>query len=155
MKRIFGDNAAALAAVAFLLLTGAISGAACSQGVERQEEGLNSAPPGQEVTEGASVTLQVRVINEHAIALRSPTFRCGPDYCGSAVLLGLGEILGSGTFDWNTDMVPGEEYVELRINFDPNALSPSQVVGAVVQAMQRYPDPKYPGPVEVVYESGR
>lgn len=65
----------------------------------------------------------------------------------------MAELLGKRNFEWVTYLEPGGEDVWLRIDFDPAVLSASRIVDATVQAMRRYPDPKYPGPVEVVYES--
>lgn len=101
----------------------------------------------------AHVPLSAKVVDDRTVALRSPTFRCGPDYCGSAVLLGLQEILGKGSFDWRTAAVPDEEFVELVIVFDPQRFDVTTIVGAVKEAMERYPDPAHPGPVLLHWEN--
>jgi hypothetical protein len=86
--------------------------------------------------------------------MRSPTFRCAADYCAGAVVLGLQEILGKENFDWGTGVVPNEDFVELRIRFDPARYSVDDIVQATRQAMEKYRDPKYPAGVEVVYIEG-
>lgn len=120
-----------------LIVAVAVIVAACSQG-GRGAEGT---------------TLWVRVLDEGALALRSPSFTCTKGYCGSVVILGLREILGEDSFDWGTDAVPGEKYVELRLRFDPTRFDAATVVAATKQAMEKYPDPARPGPVGVVYQT--
>lgn len=100
----------------------------------------------------AGTTLWVRVVDEGTVALRSPSFTCTEGYCGGVVILGLREILGEDAFDWGTAAVPGERYVELRLRFDPGQYDAATIVAATKGAMERYPDPRRPGPVRVVYQ---
>lgn len=95
--------------------------------------------------------LLVTTQGDGALALRSPTFRCAPDYCAGAVVRGLEETLGKDNFEWHTAVIPDEEFVELRITFDPARFAVGDIVSATRRAMEAYPDPRYPGGVEVVH----
>ena len=94
--------------------------------------------------------LLVTAQGEGSLALRSPTFRCVPDYCAGGVVRGLEETLGKDNFEWHTGVIPDEEFVELRIDFDPARFSVADIAEATRRAMEAYPDPRYPGGVEVV-----
>lgn len=107
-----------------------------------------SGPP------GGKGQLLVTSVDEGTVAMRSPTFRCAADYCAGAVILGLQEILGEENFDWGTGIVPNEDFVEMRIRFDPAQYTVDDIVEATRQAMEKYRDPKYPAGVEVVYIEG-
>ena len=50
------------------------------------------------------------------------------------------------------EAIPGVvDYSDLLITFDPNQFGADTVVAATKEAMERYPDPRHPGPVNVVY----
>lgn len=49
--------------------------------------------------------------------------------------------------------IPGiVDYSDLLITFNTNQFDPDAVVAAVKQAMERRPDPRHPGPVEVIWK---
>lgn len=140
--------ALALAAAATVLLALAACTGSGGQEPSPGDEGLSlvqsDAPPGK-------VQLLVTKVDESTVAMRSPTFRCAADYCAGAVIRGLEEILGKDSFDWSTGVVPNEEFVELRIRFDPSRFAVEDIVRATRQAMEKYRDPGFPAAVEVVY----
>ncbi len=110
--------------------------------------GSQTAPPTQlpERTQ-----LLVTILGDGSLALRSPTFRCAPDYCAGGVVRGLEETLGKDNFEWHTAVIPDEEFVELRLDFDPASFTVDDIVEATRLAMEAYPDPRYPGGVEIVH----
>lgn len=67
------------------------------------------------------------------------------------VILGLQEVLGKRRYAAiTTDWVLVDGAMELHITFDPRKLTVDQVLAAAQRAMERYPDPAYPGPVRLV-----
>jgi hypothetical protein len=48
-------------------------------------------------------------------------------------------------------VIPDEEFVELRLDFDPASFTVDDIVEATRLAMEAYPDPRYPGGVEIVH----
>ncbi len=111
--------------------------------------GSQTAPPTQ-LPNWAQLLLAI--LGDGSLALRSPTFRCAPDYCAGGVVRGLEETIGEDNFEWHTAVIADEEFVELRIDFDPASLTVDDIVEATRLAMEAYPDPRYPGGVEVVYQ---
>lgn len=111
-----------------------------------------AAPP-------AGVTLEVEVRHEGLAILRSPTFRCGTDYCAGAVLYEVQETLRTerqqGAWSYTTAAAPGDESVEIRFTYDPTILSLDRLVAVVKHGMEQNPDPRHPGPIRVrIVEAG-
>lgn len=136
MRASKGGTVSALVAALAL----ALSAVACTGGDEQRTLSSGPSAPGPVLT----VLERDEVVGK--LALRSPTFRCASDYCGGAVILGMRAILGAESFQWGTEIVEGEPFVELRIRFDPARYNATQVRDAVIGAMGRYPDPNYSAP---------
>lgn len=84
---------------------------------------------------------------------RSPTFRCGADYCAGAVLYEVQETLRTertqGAWSYTTAAGRSRESVEIRFTHDPAIISLDRLVAVVKQGMEKNPDPRHPGPVRV------
>ncbi len=134
-----------------LLLIGTVVLTACGrQGAERPLPPV----PYQPGAPGARAYLLVIQVDERTLSFLSPTFRCAPDYCAGYVIMAvqkLAKAAGSGVLSWRTKAVPGQEFIELEVTYDPARISGRQVVAAVREAMDRYRDPLFPGGVEVAY----
>lgn len=120
----------------------ALATAACT--VSRA--GPPTAPP-------TGVTLEVQVHHEGLAIFRSPTFRCGIDYCAGAVLYEVQETLRpereQDGWSYTTAARPSGESVEIRFTYAPTILSLDRLVAVVKQGMEKNPDPRHPGPVRV------
>lgn len=101
----------------------------------------------------AGVTLEVEVPLQGVAIFRSPTFRCGTDYCAGAVLYEVQETLrperAQGAWSYSTAARPGRESVEIRFTHDPGILPIDRLVALVKEGMEKNPDPRHPGPVRV------
>jgi hypothetical protein len=70
-------------------------------------------------------------------------------YCALAVVGALDQAVGKDRIHWETAAVPNQDYVELRVTYDPAQLDYQTIVAATKAAMEANPDPGYPGPVRV------
>ncbi len=133
-----------LATAAFALLTMAFIGSGCAGGGEQAANHATRAP---------GVTLDVQVHHEGLAIFRSPTFRCGEDYCAGAVLYDVSETLRPerdlGAWSYSTAARPDGESVEIRFKYDPTVLSMDRLVAVMKEGMEKSPDPRHPGPVRV------
>ncbi len=104
-------------------------------------------------TRAPGVTLEVQVHHEGLAIVRSPTFRCGTDYCAGAVLFEVQETLRPererGGWSYATAARPGADSVEIRFTYDPAIVPLDRLVAVVKQGMEKNPDPRHPGPVRV------
>jgi hypothetical protein len=110
--------------------------------------------PFQPGAPGARAYLLVSQVDERTLSFLSPTFRCAPDYCAGYVIMALQELakaLGPDALRWATEAVPDQEFIELRVTYNPSRLDGRRVVEAVREAMDRYRDPRFPAGVEVAY----
>jgi len=134
-----------------LLLLGTVLLTACGrQEVERPLPPM----PFQPGAPGARAYLLVSQVDERTLSFLSPTFRCAPDYCAGYVIMALQELakaLGPDALRWATEAVPDQEFIELRVTYNPSRLDGRRVVEAVREAMDRYRDPRFPAGVEVAY----
>lgn len=120
------------------------------------DDGGRVLPPApfQPGAPGARAYLLVTQTGPDTLSFLSPTFRCAPDYCAGYVIMAVHEMadaLGPGALRWATEAVPDQEFIELRVSYDPSRLDGRRVVEAVREAMDRYRDPRFPAGVEVAY----
>lgn len=107
---------------------------------------------------GARAYLVVTQEAPDTLSFLSPTFRCAPDYCAGYVIMAIQELakaLGPGALRWVTEAVPDQEFIELRVTYDPSRLDGRRVVETVREAMDRFRDPRFPAGVEVAYLTQR
>jgi hypothetical protein len=110
--------------------------------------------PFQPGAPGARAYLLVTQTAPDTLSFLSPTFRCAPDYCAGYVIMAVQELadaLGPGALRWATEAVPDQEFIELRVSYDPSRLDGRRVVETVREAMDRFRDPRFPAGVEVAY----
>jgi len=97
----------------------------------------------------APVFLMATQAGEGTLSLISPSFRCGADYCAGYVLQAL-QALGEAV-DWRTAAIEGQDFIELRVLYDPARIGAREVLATVVGALERHPDPRFPAGVDVTY----